>query len=101
MGIAELRRSVESPGGDVSRTVPLLERNDRQRSQAARLSGIDTEAWPLTEKELAQGTLVRPRASIMPLTSSKILRPLREALSRHMDSATKPSRATAKTLLSE
>ena len=44
MGIAELRRSVEQPGGETVRTVPLLERNDRQRQQATRLSGVETEA---------------------------------------------------------
>ena len=44
MGIAELRRSVEQPGGETVRTVPLLERNDRQRQQAVRLSGVETEA---------------------------------------------------------
>ncbi len=44
MGIAELRRSVEQPGGEAVRTVPLLERNDRQRQQANRLSGVETEA---------------------------------------------------------
>ena len=43
MGIAELRRSVEQPGGQTVRTVPLLERNDRQRQQATRLSGVETE----------------------------------------------------------
>ena len=43
MGIAELRRSVEQPGGETVRTVPLLERNDRQRQQANRLSGVETE----------------------------------------------------------
>ena len=45
MGIAELRRSVESPGGAANRTVPILERNDRQRNQSMRLSGVETEAW--------------------------------------------------------
>ena len=74
MGIAELRRSVESPGGEANRTVPLLERNDRQRNQSMRLSGIDTEAWPLI-KELAQGTLVRPCASIKPLSSAPFKKP--------------------------
>ena len=44
MGIAELRRSVEQPGGETVRSVPLLERNDRQRQQATRLSGVETEA---------------------------------------------------------
>ena len=44
MGIAELRRSVEAPGGEMVRSVPLLERNDRQRQQSARLSGVETEA---------------------------------------------------------
>ena len=44
MGIAELRRSVEQPGDQTVRTVPLLERNDRQRTQAARLVGVETEA---------------------------------------------------------
>ena len=43
MGIAELRRSVEQPGGETARSVPLLERNDRQRQQATRLSGVETE----------------------------------------------------------
>ena len=47
MGIAELRRSVEQPGGETVRTVPLLERNDRQRQQATRLSGVETEAQGL------------------------------------------------------
>ena len=46
MGIAELRRSVESPAGVTNRSVPLLERNDRQRNQSVRLSGIETEARP-------------------------------------------------------
>jgi hypothetical protein len=47
MGIAELRRSVEQPGGEAIRSVPLLERNDRQRQQAIRLSGVETEAQGL------------------------------------------------------
>ena len=47
MGIAELRRTVEQPGGEAVRTVPLLERNDRQRQQASRLSGVETEAQGL------------------------------------------------------
>ena len=46
MGIAELRRSVEAPGGEATRTVPLLERNDRQKNQSMRLSGVETEARP-------------------------------------------------------
>ena len=57
MGIAELRRSVEQPGGETVRTVPLLERNDRQRQQATRLSGVETEAKALN----------RLRACIRPL----------------------------------
>ena len=43
MGIAELRRSVEQPGGERARAVPLLERNDRQRQQATRVSAVETE----------------------------------------------------------
>ena len=43
MGIAELRRSVEQPGDQAVRTVPVLERNDRQRTQAAWLVGVETE----------------------------------------------------------
>ena len=57
MGIAELRRSVESPGGGETRTVPLLERNDRQRSQAQRLSGIDTEARPFNKRSWRKASL--------------------------------------------
>ena len=49
MGIAELRRSVEQPGGETVRTVPLLKRNDRQRQQATRLSGVETEAKALNK----------------------------------------------------
>ena len=51
MGIAELRRSVEQPGGETVRTVPLLERNNRQRQQATRLSGVETEAEAFNNHE--------------------------------------------------
>ena len=44
MGIAELRRVVDQPGNEGTRTVPLLERQDRQKHQAARLSGVECEA---------------------------------------------------------
>ena len=44
MGIAELRRSVEAPSDSREvRSIPLLERNDRQKTQQARLSGVETE----------------------------------------------------------
>ena len=56
MGIAELRRSVEQPGGETVRTVPLLERNDFQRQQATRLSGVETEAKALNKLK----GLIRP-----------------------------------------
>ena len=46
MGIAELRRSVEAPSDTTVRSIPLLERNDRQTQQASRLSGVETEALP-------------------------------------------------------
>ena len=59
MGIAELRRSVEQPGGETVRTVPLLERNDRQRQQATRLSGVETEAKALNKPKSFKGLLVK------------------------------------------
>ena len=43
MGIAELRRSVDTPTDD-PRPVPLLEREERQAQQIARLRGVDCEA---------------------------------------------------------
>ena len=57
MGIAEIRRSVESPGGETVRTVPLLERNDRQRQQSTRLSGVETEAEASNQKALQSDSL--------------------------------------------
>ena len=53
ISLAELRRTVESPGDEVIRSVPLLEREERQEAQKFRLSGLDLEAdfaltvqWP-------------------------------------------------------
>jgi hypothetical protein len=43
MGIAELRRSVDSTSDEV-RPVPLLEREDRRSQQQARLRGVECEA---------------------------------------------------------
>ena len=57
MGIAEIRRSVEAPGGETVRTVPLLERNDRQRQQSTRLSGVETEAEASNQKALQRDSL--------------------------------------------
>ena len=57
MGIAEIQRSVESPGGETVRTVPLLERNDRQRQQSTRLSGVETEAEASNQKALQRDSL--------------------------------------------
>ena len=57
MGIAEIRRSVEAPGGETVRTVPLLERNDRQRQQSTRLSGVETEAKASNQKALQRNPL--------------------------------------------
>ena len=47
IGIAELRRSVDSPGDTAPRVVPLREREERQSQQAARLSGLDCQALQL------------------------------------------------------
>jgi len=43
MGIAELRRSVDSTSDEV-RPVPLLEREDRRAQQQTRLRGVECEA---------------------------------------------------------
>ena len=44
ISLAELRRTVESPGDEVIRAVPLLEREERQEAQKFRLAGLDLEA---------------------------------------------------------
>ena len=45
ISIAELRRSVEAPGDEAVRSVPLLEREERIDAQKLRLSGLDLEAF--------------------------------------------------------
>ena len=45
ISLAELRRSVEAPGDEAVRAVPLLEREERIDAQKLRLSGLDLEAF--------------------------------------------------------
>ena len=44
ISLVALRRTVESPGDEVIRAVPLLEREERQEAQKFRLAGLDLEA---------------------------------------------------------
>ena len=45
IAVAELKNRYERSGEEPPRTLPLVEREERHRAQAARLAGLNTEAF--------------------------------------------------------